>query len=324
MIPPSLRKTGGFSLLELLAAASVLVLIVLMILQITEGTARSVSQGNRHMDSDTEARMLFNRLAADFSRMLKRRDLDYSAFKQPAGVLAYPYRTAANGPVITPANPQPGNDRLAFYAETEGYFAGPSQPAASEKSPIALVAWQVRTDADTGQPALTRMARGLGWEQGNWGVVAHLPRVLSAQWPDVFDSAQDFKTVGDQTFRIEYTYLLKSRHGHPARLSLTPWDSDSALDPPHRSVDGFRDVSAIVVTIAVLDRSSRGIVDDFASLVATFPDAAEDAAGRVTNVAAVWNAIVDDPQFSTRVGMPRLAGSAVRIYERHFPLDTNR
>jgi prepilin-type N-terminal cleavage/methylation domain-containing protein len=321
------RRKNGFSLVELLTAMAVLSVVVFMIVQIMDGAAHSVSHGNKRMDSDTEARMLFNRLATDFSQMLKRRDLDYSAFKQPAGVLASPYQTAAGDPIDTPANPQPGNDRLAFFAEADGYFPAGANPSGQEKSPIALVAWQIQDDPETGFPGLARLARGLGWEPGAsaaWGTVAHLPQTLAGQWPNLFANSTDFQSVGDQAFRIEYVYLLKSREGQPARLSITPWDSDPALDPPHTSVDGFRDVAAIVVTIAVLDRTSREIVADFSGLIGALPDAAEDGSGSVRCVAAIWNETVNGPNFSAQVGIPQLAGSSVRIYERHFPLDTSQ
>jgi len=320
----------GFTLIELLAALTVLGVVILMITQITDGTARSVTYENRQINTDTEARMIFNRFSIDFARMLRRRDLDGTAFKQPAGTLPPRYRDASGEPIAFPANLQPGNDRLAFYAESRGRFPGPDQPSGADRSPVSVVAYQILPDAETGIPGLARRSIGLGWEPhsgGGWKGVAHLPQRLADLWPDLFSQAEAFRSVADQVFRMEYVYLLKPRDGEPARLSIVPWHenpaADPAADPAHASVDGFRDVAAIVVTLAILDRHGRGLVSDYAPLANALPDAVADSDGRVAGVAGVWNAIVTRAGFAAEVGIPAEAAAAIRVYERHFPLESD-
>jgi prepilin-type N-terminal cleavage/methylation domain-containing protein len=319
------KQKRAFSLVELLVAIAVLLLLIAMMAQITDGAAKSVTIGGRRMDADTQARMIFDRLAIDLSRMLKRSDLDYSTFKQPASQL--PSRFTSGQPVTFPANPQLGNDRFAFYSETSGYFPGSTRPSGNQKSLVSLVAWQMGSDTASGTPALLRMGLGMGWEpgpSGAWNSISFLPSTLLSVWPGLFTDVSEYKAVGDQVFRVEYAYLLKARGSTAARLSIVPWDTDPTLSPAHTSVDGFRDVAAIVVTLAILDTSSRILVNDYSALVDAFPDAAVGSSGHVDDVGRSWMQIANAPGFGASVGFPQQSAAHVRIYERYFYLDSLR
>ena len=240
---------SGFTLVELLVSMTVLTLLVVMISQLVSSAATTISRSGKHMDSDTDSRLLFNRMAIDLGHMFKRADVDYSTFKQPAGSLASPYgattitanlQTANNSDSSTgQAGP---NDSMAFYSETEGYFSGGgTQPAGSDKAPASLLAYMVDIDPTTktaktpaGAPCLRRLGKGLGWDRGSgwtpnststgWGAIALLPLTLTGtpstggQWPDLFNLAQggkadpDYQTVSSQVVRFEYTYLLKPNY----------------------------------------------------------------------------------------------------------------
>jgi hypothetical protein len=291
----------------MLAALAVLTVVLYIVVQITNHASRVV-QNTRRMDADSESRLVFSRMALDFSHMLKRSDLDYSAFKQPNN-----------------AQDNTGNDRLAFFAEVAGDFADSSVPTSGEKSPVSLVAYRVilgnanNPDPTLHSPSLQRMNKGLGWEPkpGQWDGVVYFPLTLTGaggKWPNLFSDDTSYQAIGHQVFRFEYTYLLKPSTQNPqARLSNTPWDVDAG----HDSIDGFKDVAAIAVTIGVLDETSRKIVAEanYNRLIATLPDAVdgETAASR-------WNAIVNSPNFSGDTGIPTPASSRVRIYERYFYL----
>src|SRR4029450_8088566 len=67
----------AFTLAELLVSTGVLVLLVLLLSQLLNTTATTVRPGNKHIDTDTEARIVFDRMAVDFAQMLKRTDVDY-------------------------------------------------------------------------------------------------------------------------------------------------------------------------------------------------------------------------------------------------------
>lgn len=312
-VPNSRRLyfTKGFTLVEMMVAMVVLSLIVLMVAQLTNNAA-VLFKSTRRMDTDTEARLIFNRMAVDFGHMLKRSDIDYSTFKSPAATLSATY-----GGTSLAANLQPGNDECAFYSETDGYFSGSSQPSGQGKAPVALIAYMIANDPVTGTPSLQRMGKGLGWEPsgtaGAWQNVTYLPMQLISQWSDLFNGDPDYKTVGDDVFRLEYTYLLKTSPSAASKLSITPWDTTLG----HTSINGFSDVAAIVVTLALLDNTSRKIVFSYTTLTSSLADAAN---GQSTAVA--WNAKVSGSSFATTAGLPVQAASQVRIYERYFYLNT--
>jgi prepilin-type N-terminal cleavage/methylation domain-containing protein len=300
---------AGFTLLEMLVATTVLLFLIALLAEITNGAA-AVVHSTRLMDADIESRLVFNRMGLDFASMLKRPDVDYSTFKQPTSTLPAQY-----GNVSQPANLQPGNDECAFYTGGAGYFSG-TQPTGQEKAPVALVAYMVANDSTTGTPGLQRMAKGLGWEPdagGAWQNIAYLPSMLTAGYPELFSSDPDYQALGYQVFRIEYNYLLKPSATTAAQLSITPWNVPLA----HTSINGFADVAAIVVTIAVLDGTSREIVSNYSNLTSCLPDAKDNQ-----GVASSWNGIVNSPTFATTAGIPAAAAKAVRVYERYFYLDT--
>ncbi|CAN5688975.1 hypothetical protein BH09VER1_BH09VER1_03890 [soil metagenome] len=319
-------RCRGFTLVEILVAVAVLALMLFVAVQLINGVSVTVGQSGKRMDSDTQARLIFNKMALDIAKMVLRSDVDYSPFKQPAATLS-----AAYGGASFPANLQPGNDHLAFYSETTGYFSGTSQPLGSAKAPISLVAYMIASDSNNASQVLRRLGKGLGWEPDSndaWKGMTYLPTTITSQWPNLFtltsgsNTDPDYKTVGSQIFRIEYTYLLKSTSSQAARLSLTPWDTS----PAHTSIDGFKDVAAIVVSIGVLDYRSRILVKDYPSLIASLPDARDPASDATYHgdIAAAWNAIVNAPGFATAANLPPNAAAAVRIYQRYFYLDTTR
>lgn len=325
-------KNGGFTLVELLVSIGLLVLMIIMVTQLTNSTGTTVGNSGKHMDADTQARLIFNRMSVDIARMVKRTDLDYSSFKHPVGT--YILQTGTTVPPAMPANDQTGgSDQMAFYSESDGYFSGNLTPSGTQKSTVSLVAYFIANDPYSGQPVLRRMGKGLGWEpsstSGGWANVAYLPYTLAAWYTQInpghtlfeatsSSSDADYKTVGDQVFRFEYNYLLKSTSTQQAKLSITPWDS-TATPISHTAINGFKDVAAIVVTLGVLDTTSRRIVKDYSKLTdnSIFTDVQEGL-----DVAQAWNAAVESPNFAGLVGIPKPSAAAVRIYQRYFYLDT--
>src|SRR5581483_3482275 len=249
------------------------------------------------------------------------------------------------------ANTQSGNDQLAFYSDTIGY--GSASLKGDSKAPLSLIAYQVgydlTNDPNSKTPVLRRMGKGLGWEPDNsktYGSVAYLPITLNAMVSQLapnyalFDNTNpDYKTAGSQVFRMEYTYLLKSNTTDPSgktfagKLSPIPyWDSSMATGASvHTSANGFRDIAAIVVAIAVMDSTSRVIVNDYSKLsglqaTSIFPDAkdASNDGAYKGEIVAAWNAVVNDPNFATNANIPHTAAQAVRVYQRYFYLNTQQ
>src|SRR6266581_1465669 len=124
----------GFTLAEMLISTVVLALLILIVTQVINTAATTVRPANKHIDTDTEARTVFDRMAVDFAQMLKRADVDYY---MKANTTKYPghsgdHRKGGGGP----QGQQDLNDYMAFYTQTPGY-------SSSSSSPISLVAYRI-------------------------------------------------------------------------------------------------------------------------------------------------------------------------------------
>src|SRR5437879_10064965 len=81
-------RCRAFTLVEMLISIVVLALLILLVTQVVNTAATVVRPANKHIDTDTQARTVLDRMALDFGKMLKRTDIDY-VIKQP-GVATYP------------------------------------------------------------------------------------------------------------------------------------------------------------------------------------------------------------------------------------------
>lgn len=280
------KLTNGFTVVEILVSVAVLVVLVLLLSRLFSSAAAVTTAGNKRMDSDAQIRPLFDRMTVDFSQMVKRSDVDYY--------------------LKSPANPEPGNDQIAFYCTVSGYY-----PSSGSQSSISVVSYRINS-ASTSRSfnKLERMAKGLVWN----GVsttdtpVVFLPLTISATWPGATNgnSDTDYELIGPDVFRFEYYYLLKN-----GNLSDTPWDTSVG----HSSVAGMEDVAAISSCIATIDPKSRVLLSDseLTTLAARLPDFSTSMAAG--GLLSQWQAALDGT-----TDMSRPAVSAVRLYERYFYL----
>src|SRR6266480_4593149 len=74
---PLQHHARGFTLAELLVSVFVLVIILFMVTQLMSSATSITRTGNKYIDTDTQARAVFDRLALDFAQMVKRTDVDY-------------------------------------------------------------------------------------------------------------------------------------------------------------------------------------------------------------------------------------------------------
>ena len=148
----------------------------------------------------------------------------------------------------------------------------------------------------------------------------------TANYDDGADAS--YHPVGDQVCRLEICFLLKplaataTAAAMPAVYSLTPF---RAGVPMHGAVNGLQDVRAIVVALAVLDRTSRQIAPDLSSMSTALPDitASDLATTPPTLMAKVWQDEIDGGKLAVDARIPPAAAAQVRVYQRHFYLDTN-
>jgi prepilin-type N-terminal cleavage/methylation domain-containing protein len=274
------RSAAGFTLVEILVSLAVLGLMMLGVAQILNGTLITSLGAYKHMDADTQARMVLDRMAYDIAHIVKRNDVDYVFQKN------------------TLAGTFKGNDQMAFYSESGGYYpSGVSASPGGGGGEVSLVGYMIPNNAATPNlnNQLCRLSKGIAWN----GYKSTLPAMvfnplagfatgtatvstngaysntlLTTNWDGATNhvadgSDPDYQVIGDQVFRMEFTFLVQSpasgayATGTIAPLTSTagglydyPWYSTTG----NTSVRGLQDVTAIVVSIAVLDNKSRAML----------------------------------------------------------------
>jgi hypothetical protein len=357
----SRRPREAFTLTELLVSIVVIVIIVLMATQLMTSTTAITRIAHKHIDTDTQARVVFDRMALDFAQMLKRIDVDYYV-KQKAG-----YKGHGNGHGWGQGkNGDKGSDQIAFFSAVPGYYP-PSDPAGAQ-SPISLVAYRVNESTQSWAAGsygrLERMAKGLHWAgvDDNNATNKPYPIIFSPgqvvtdagpwgnQWQAAInnDNTQntsldaDYEVIGPGVFRFEYFYLLKDGF-----LSTWPWDwrydpinRQKISDPP--SI-GLSQVEAIGVAIAVVSTEARALIQaawssnpgtygditDLAAAMADFKNAngLGNAGKKIGDMEDKWNGVVESIAQTghppgSGILFPREAAKGIRIYTRYFDLKT--
>ena len=339
---------GGFTLIELLVSVSVLTIIIFMFAQVMT-TATAVSRtGNKHIDADTQARVVFDRMALDLAQMLKRTDVDYYV----KGPVNYTGHGNGHGWGKKIGTGMQGSDQIAFFSQMPGYYPSGAQ------SPISLVAYRVN-QSSASNPAylrLERMSKGLLWNGADNGTnlnnantvypIVFLPQTISGianggkMWYAVVNNDSsvksndpNYETIGPGVFRFEYYYLLKN-----GRLTDIPWD---IVDMPLQTSltntvnIGLTQIEAIGMTIAVIDPAGRALIDaanpnsllDLASDLDDFVSAKGKGANQTKYIGmmeAAWKTVVETVaqtgQTSSGTPVPPEAAKAIRVYTRYFDL----
>jgi prepilin-type N-terminal cleavage/methylation domain-containing protein len=336
-------RCRAFTLIELLISLAVTAMIILMVAQLMSSTTAVTRTGNKHIDTDTQARAILDRMAIDFAKMLKRTDVDYYL----KGLVSY--KAHGNGHGYGQgkvAKDQLGSDQIAFFSQVPGYY-----PATAFQSPLSLVAYRVNNDSTSASYLqLERMGKGLLWNGVSNSIpIVFLPLTIAATWPAATNdfaqgqgpasASQDssYETIGPHVFRFEYFYLIKN-----GRLSASPWNTDAG----HTTINGLTDVQAIGVTIAVIDRAGRAIINaanpsslfDLASDLTDFTTTPGRGVGQqnkyIGGIEAQWNGVlfgdasrglpgvVNTGMTSNNTPVPPEAAKGIRLYTRYFDLRT--
>lgn len=273
------RTEGAFTLAELLVSISVLTLLVLLASRMVDSAANVATLGYKRMDADSQVRPVLERMGIDLAQMIKRPDVDYY--------------------VKSALDPEPGNDRIAFFCNAPGYY-----PSVGAQSPLSLVSYRINDDSSSlALHRMERMSKGLVWAGvsttdtpmlfGLQAIINNWPAATSASTAD-----PDYELFAPQIFRFEYFYLLKT---------------GAISDLPGAS--GMQDVSAISVVVAAIDPKSRVILSDdqISTITGRLKDF--DASAPSYDLVASWqstlNGITD---------MPRSGISGIRIYQHYYNL----
>lgn len=272
----------AFTLVEFLLSAAILSLLLVVVTMMVDATSRVATRSGNRMDAENEARLVFDRMNLDFNGILQREDVDFVLRKNGTGL--------------------PGvNDELYFYSEVPGSSVSPAQ-----QSEVSLAGYRIGN-----RSKLERLARELVWSDpatSNPDQLTFLPRRIldNTNWAANLQagSSQCFQLLGDQTFRLEFSFLLKPPPG--------------TTNPPALATSAARltDIAAIIVALGVLDQRSGVIVSNYDRLIESLPDAQANA-----EILSSWTTVIEKPDFATRAALPPTAAAAVRVYQRIFPLD---
>jgi prepilin-type N-terminal cleavage/methylation domain-containing protein len=301
------HRHGGFTLTELIVAMSVLTLLTGFVAQLVNNATIVTTHSRKHSDADSQARLVFDRMAGDFARMLKRSDVDYLFCKQA------------------------GNDRMFFYSEAPAYYDGGSS-SMKPRSPMALLGYRINSSY-----RIERLGKQLSWG----GDTSTLPgsivfltypaatvatpkptpiptSLLENNWPAVIGTAPaydgtdtDYHVLADQVCRMEFCFQMK--------------DGSYVFDPTGGSaavIHSLKDVTAIVVGLIVLDAASQEIVD-ISKVSSAFddPTVTDLSSSPPVLMGERWRQKLLQADFAANAGIPRAAASQIRIYERSFPVN---
>jgi hypothetical protein len=344
------RRSEAFTLAELLVSVFVLALIIFMVAQLMTSATAITRTGHKQIDTDTQARIVFDRMALDFAQMVNRTDVDYY-IKQRAT-----YNGHGNGHGCGRGrNGDLGSDQMAFFTQVPGYY-----PLSGPQSPISLVAYRVNesTPTNAAYGRFERMAKGLrsnGLDPGN-GSNQVFPIVFSpgqiaagvGAWSGPWSAAirndnsaasrdDDYEVIGPGVFRFEYYYLLKN--GRVTDWPWDRWDMPNQLTITSPIIIGLSQVEAIVVSIAVIDPAGRALIQaasantgygDILDLAAEFIDF-KNGCGRGVGARKIgeledkWKSAIESIASTghtptSTVQFPPEAAKMIRIYNRYFEL----
>jgi hypothetical protein len=232
--PSSSHDRAAFTIVEMLVSVAVLVLIMTFIGQMMSSVSLSTTLSTKHIDTDNQARLVFDRMANDFAGMPHRKDVDF-IFAKVAG---------SQGSTD-------GSDKMFFYSEAPALFSSSNTAlypdtntsSADPKSCVALVGYVINTgsnntDSNIAPPpyCLQRLSKGLTWDssfppdgpggisfltfvpggyQGS-GLMTPLPSTTLSgtfdavgQPPDYAGADPSFDVLGSQVFRMEFCFEVK-------------------------------------------------------------------------------------------------------------------
>ena len=337
--PAQRSATFAFTLVEILVSMSVLAIIVVFVTELVNATQRSTSEVLRHLSTDAQARLVFDRMENDFNRMLKRADVDYVFYKAPAA----------------PAS----NDAMFFFTQTP---ASVDDPAATHGL-TSLVGYRINS-----QFQLERLGKLLNWDGSAAGstpggvpfltfsgasmtpiAVTTIIGIWGKSGQNTLGTASnsfangtdiDYSVLSDGVFRFSFGFLTNqtttqanSTASTSTAVYVDPPPPPNPDDDPETGTYPFvystgmisNHVTAIVVTLAILDQDSRKLGAVTQALVTALPN--RDQTKLPPNsvappMAYTWNAEIVASGFAASAGLNALAAARVRVYERTFYLSS--
>ena len=156
------REISGFTLIELMAATTVLSVILLMMVGMQDQMSKAWSNSNRRTDATREARAACRLMAQDLSCLVFRRTNNDTADSIPAALLknGVPFLYSSNG-----LGPNGGADLIPLgdSQSSASYFFGISSRQASGANPgdLAIVGYYIASATTTNVNGFTNTTYNL-------------------------------------------------------------------------------------------------------------------------------------------------------------------
>ena len=350
------RSPSAFTLLELLVSMVVLVLLITSVVAMVDSVSQTTTADRRHLEADNEARRVFDRMAYDFAKMYKRADADtvFASIKGTDSTHgandkmffysdAPAYYDATGQPSPTPTQSTTGLIGYRIHNEAANSTPAPPPDLQLERLGKGLT-WDMATATSTpgavvfltyaASPSPTppfsgstfagvygtpNPAAGPGYWTGTggaWsGAIGSVPSSTAGTATNNGDDGvdADYHVLSNYVFRLEYCFVLKN----PTTTSQFVTSITQG--------QGFSNVSAIVVAIALLDAKGRSQMPATVSmntLAAALPDSdfTTNPPGKL--MLETWNAKIKNTGFAASVGIPQSVASQIWVYQRYFYLNT--
>ncbi len=331
----------------MLVAMAVLTILILVISKIVGFSLQLTDSAGRNADSGIESKQVLDRIGADIAGMVSRIDVDqfyYSGnassgesdkmffYSQQTGYFptnAAAYYATNQSPVTlvgyritsnTSDSPSglPVLERLA-----RGLTPGPDNSSSYGgpfTGPLQYLSFPAATSPTNYQAALGGSITNV------WGANENNTLSGAGREGDVgtlggnFDDGASpfFHIIGGDVFRFEVCFQIQQGTSSPY-YSLYPGYTNCAPVYPA----SITNTLAIVVAIAVLDSQSRKLVPaaSWTKMIAALqnPTAADLTANPPILMDSLWNSEL--PTLAAKAGIPVLAASHVKIYQRCYYLN---
>jgi prepilin-type N-terminal cleavage/methylation domain-containing protein len=295
----------GFTLIEILAAVSVLALLGVLISQLISTTLYTSRISNQSVDAASQARLVFDRIGLDLGESIRRTDADFRVNNTGAGtILDFLSGVATSDPSPLPAGFKNRGCSRIHYA-----FA--------------------RRNDSKGRLCLVRGARAIGWNDS--GFMGIKPDGYFSSFDDtaypVSVSSADEDILSSCVLAVVVGFQL-----YPDNLSVSLADGSSinqaqgqivysapvrgSSDPENKQMDLSR-ISSLVVGLAVTDDNSLKL------LTVTTADALHNAFTQSIPTGELplkkWMADTSNlANLPSTVPLP--VRQSVRLYQRFYPL----
>ena len=277
---------AGFTLVEILVASAILCILAVIVAQMVGSASMVAGAGHKRLSADEEARVVFDRMAEDFTGILKRKDFD---------------------PLFLPTT---GNDQFYFFSQAPAY----SSVSYTNNSQISLIGYFVGTSG-----GLQRYGVGQGWDTISFST----PSTNSAATNYIATNSTNCTIIAPSVFRMEYALLMKQGSVNKTGTTYGTNAYQQTNNPGQALQDvagivvalGILDpTSRQIVTpsaFATLSSNTTSFSDAITNNTGT-PLVGSSSNGIPVNT---WKT-----NAASVTGIPAGARSQIRIYQRYFPL----